>query len=180
MNNKIINKIKNIHNKSYLELGLGNGRNFDGVLAVDKTSVDINGRGTFTGTTDEFFESLTHEEWDVIFIDANHEYHYVLRDYNNSVVRCREWIAIHDLIPPSEKYVSARFCGDGYKLLYCLLAQTNTNVFPMNNNFGFTMIRMPAQPIAPPIACSKFTYMEFQKFIKDIKLYSEEEIERML
>lgn len=179
MNNSIINLIPNIKNKSYLELGVGNGRNFDGVLAVDKTSVDVNGLATFTGTTDEFFAS-TVREWDIIFIDANHDYNFVLRDFNNSVARCKEWIAIHDLIPPSEKYAVPRFCGDGFRLLYYILTQTGFAIYPMSNNFGFTLVRMPACPIAPPAEFSYATYGQFRALISKTKLYDDNEIIKVL
>ena len=179
MNNFIINKIPDIQNKSYLELGVGNGRNFADVLASDKTSVDINGLGDFTGTTDDFFQ-INQRVWNVIFIDANHQFDYVLRDYNNAVSCCLEWVALHDMIPPSEKHTSPRLCGDGYKLLYHLVTETNAKVYPMDNNYGFTLVKMPAAPVFPPVEISELSYGDFLKFIGNIKLYSDAEILSLL
>jgi hypothetical protein len=52
----IVNQIPGV--KSYLELGVGKGRNFEAVECRTKTSVDVNGNAIFTGTTDEFFASM--------------------------------------------------------------------------------------------------------------------------
>jgi hypothetical protein len=50
----------------------------------------------------------------------------------------------------------------------------------MNNNFGFTLIRMPATKIAPAESYANVSYEEFADFIKTVKLYSDEEIIKML
>jgi hypothetical protein len=46
----------------------------------------------------------------------------------------------------------------------------------MNNNFGFTLIRMPATIISPGKEFSTVSYSEFISYIENIKTYSDDEI----
>jgi hypothetical protein len=180
MNSDYINLIPNIN--SYLELGLGKGFSFEEVKASYKVSVDVSGKGTFNGTTDEFFDQLPKsKKFDVIFIDADHEYRHVLRDLKNSIKHCNEWVVIHDLIPPSEKYAVPRFCNDGYKLIYYLF-ENGLEFFPMNENFGMTFIGMPFKMTVSAITkkYTDLTYKEFAEYISTKRLYSKSEIEEML
>jgi len=178
---EIINSLPGIKTKSYLELGLGNGRNFGAILAGDKISVDRrNPNADFVGTTDEFFESIKKDrKWDVIFIDANHDLDFVLRDFNNAVKHCMGWVVLHDMIPLSEKYTSARFCSDGFRLLYRLLT-VGLEVYPMVGNMGLTFVRMPAKKITSTKKAESLTYAEFVEFIAGEKLYSTEEMKDIL
>jgi hypothetical protein len=135
----------------------------------------------FNGTTDEYFASLTPDKkFNIVFIDACHDYEYVLRDFNNSIDYATDWILLHDMIPPSLKYTAAKFCSDSYKILYYMLKETNFEIYPMNNNFGFTLIRMPAKKIQPPKSYAAVSYEEFMQFIESVKLYSDEEIISLL
>lgn len=181
MSSEIINNLSNIHNCSYLELGVRDNINFDKIHAKIKMSVDINGDAMFNGTTDEYFASLTPEsKFDIIFIDACHDYEYVLRDFNNSVDHATQWILIHDMIPPSVKYTAPKFCSDSYKILYYMLKEEQFEIYPMDNNFGLTLIRMPAKKISPHDYYTTISYDEFSDFIKTVKLYSDDEIIKLL
>lgn len=179
MSSEIINFLPNIENKSYLELGVNDNSNFSKIKSTNKFSVDINGKAMFTGTTDEYFEKHK-EKFDIIFIDANHDYDYVLRDLNNSIDRCNEWILIHDLIPPSKKYIQSKFCSDGYKILQYILTEEKINVYPMNENYGLTLLKMPIKKIYPNEKYKSISYKEFTDFIETQKLYSRKEIINLL
>lgn len=181
MSSIIINHLPGIEDYSYLELGVNDNINFDAIKSKNKFSVDMNGKAMYTGTTDEYFDSLSSEEkFDIIFIDANHDYDYVLRDFNNSVDHATKWILLHDMIPPSAKYTQPSRCSDSFKLLYFMLQETSFEIYPMDSNFGFTLIKLPATKINPPDVYKLISYTAFMEFIKTKKLYSEQEIINIL
>ena len=181
MSSLIINNLPNIENKSYLELGVFDGKNFAGINAGHKESVDVNGNATFTGTTDDYFAQLKKKiKFDIIFIDANHDYEFVVRDFNNSVKHSTEWVLMHDMIPPSKKYTKPSKCSDSYKVLFHLLTKTNFEVYAMNENFGFTLIKMPAHSIVLTNEDKNLSYESFMLFMNTQKLYTNEEIIKVL
>lgn len=140
-------------------------------------AVDINGRADFTGTTDEFFDSIqVPRRWDIIFIDANHDYEYVLRDFNNSIQYANDWVILHDMIPPTARHTEKRFCSDGYKFLYRLKTETDYEVFPMLGNAGLTFVRIPQLPARIKPKVSDLMYFDFMIWLAGIRLYAESEI----
>lgn len=181
MSSVIINNIKDIESYSYLELGVYDCTNFHQIKCNSKMSVDINGNAIFTGTTDDFFNSIPKDKkYDIIFIDANHDYDFVLRDFNNSVDHASKWILIHDMIPPTEYYTLSRLCSDSYRLLFYLLNRKDIDVYAMDENFGLTFIRMPAEKINPSLEEVNIKYEDFFTFISNKKLYSHNEMIEIL
>lgn len=181
MSSLIINHMPNIENFSYLELGVNDNKNFNEIKCNYKFSVDMNGKAMFNGTTDEFFEKLPkHKRFDIIFIDANHDYDYVLRDFNNSINHATTWILLHDMIPKSIKFTRPELCSDSFKILYYMLKETNFNIYPMNNNFGLTLVKLPAEKIFPADEYRNITYDQFVEFMANRKTYSDEEIIEIL
>lgn len=177
MSSLIVNELVGIENKTYLELGILDNSNFNKIKSNRKMSVDTNGKAVFTDTTDAFFETISDSDcWDIIFIDANHDYDYVLKDFNNSIKYCKEWLLIHDMIPPTEEYCKHEFCSDSYKLLFYLKNNTNYEVYPMDENMGLTLIKMPVLKINPPEELKLLTYHMFRDFINSVHLYSWQEI----
>jgi hypothetical protein len=180
----IINLIPNIENKTYLELGIADNTNFNGILAKNKTSVDTNGRATFTGTTDQYFASIdSNILFDIIFIDANHNYEYVLRDFNNSIKHCKEWLVLHDMIPPKKSDTAYTACSDSYKLLYFLLKeQKHISLYSLYDliYFGLTFIKMPTNTAYPAKHYELTSYEDFIQEINKHKLYSKQEITLIL
>lgn len=181
MSSIIINNIDGIEDYSYLELGIFDNANFNSINCKNKFSVDMNGNAMFTGTTDEYFEQLDEEtRFDIIFIDANHDYEYVIRDFNNAIKHANKWVLLHDMIPRSVKFIQPRFCSDSFRVLQYLMKETNFEIYSMNNNFGLTFVRMPATDINPPAEYSTIPYNEFVEFISKVRLYSDNEMIEIL
>lgn len=171
----ILNEINGIENYSYLELGIGTNNNFSNIKCKNKFSVDINGDALFNGTTDEYFEQLNpNKKFDIIFIDANHDYDYVLKDFNNSIDHAEKWILIHDMIPPTIHHAMQAACSDSYRLLYYFLIEEKFELYSTIENYGLTFIRVPAKKVYPNEKYKNISYDEFISFIsKNYTLYSE-------
>lgn len=122
----IYNIVKSVNCSTYLELGIYDGFNFDKISSiVDKsTAVDIKDVRTNKNSnfllmsTDLFFEK-NKENFDVIFIDANHSFESVKNDFINSLKILNEFglIILHDTDPISEFYIQDGYCSDSYKII---------------------------------------------------------------
>ena len=142
----LLNILTKRHNlKSYLEIGLDDGYNFNQVQCESKESCDPYGDYrlehdnlfdnsnnlrddirmilTYRMTSDEMFEQ-NNKKYDLIFIDGLHERHQVLRDIKNSLDHLNKggYIVMHDCLPPREEcQVVPRVCeewnGDVWKVL---------------------------------------------------------------
>lgn len=175
MSSIILNNINGIEDYTYLELGVAQNANFSQIKCVEKYSVDTNGYGMFTGTTDEYFSQLSKtDKFDIIFIDANHNYEHVLTDFNNAVDHANKWVLIHDMIPPNKDFTIQSACSDSYKLLYYFLLEEDFELYSTIENYGLTFIKMPAKKVYPNDNYKNADYDEFMTHIKNnIKLYSE-------
>lgn len=180
----IINLIKNISDKTYLELGIEDNTNFNGILSQHKQSVDVNGRAIFTGTTDTFFSQLDKNIFfDIIFIDANHDYEYVLRDFNNAIKHCTEWVVMHDMVPPSLFHTHPTQCSDSYRILYYIMQERPEIIWYTLKDpiyCGLTFIKIPVQPLVPGDEYRTVSYDHFMAQIHTHKLYSKDEMSVIL
>ncbi len=121
----IIQSMPNV--KSYLELGIYEGETFEKIwpsvgncVAVDIVNkMKIKFKGVFhLSTTDEFFENNL-EKFDAIFIDADHEYKQVKKDFMHSldILNFDGIIFIHDTDPAQKHLIDPGYCGDSYKIV---------------------------------------------------------------
>ncbi len=145
---KIINDIYFEKNIKYLELGLNCGTNFNYLLLDDKTSVDIKftqTHPTFLMTTDDFFV-LNTKKFDLIYIDADHEYSQVIKDFNNSVKSLNEKgiIFLHDLFPPDENHTNPNLCHNSFKILNYLI-QNNYDILLNREDYGACAVFNPVE-----------------------------------
>ena len=138
----------------FLELGTSTGVAFNSLTFNNKYTVDLKRpdliqehKNSFEQSTDDFFATTDLTDFDLIFIDANHDVEQVLRDFNSSVERIREGgvIVLHDCYPPTEEYCQPRFCSDSYKILEAL-ARTGQEVTFAKDDFGVTLV-LNAKPL---------------------------------
>lgn len=105
---EIINSlIKDNGYVSYLEIGFGDGYNFERIKCDRKMAVDPEPKGEdkdlYVGSSDEFFATYT-GEFDVIFIDGLHHADQVRKDVINAskVLSENGVILVHDIAPEDE------------------------------------------------------------------------------
>ena len=111
----------------YLELGIYDGDNISkvrrycqycvGVDLVDKRTVR-SGYEFILSTTDDFFKN-NKETFDIIFIDADHSFNSVKKDFVNSLKILNKFgiILLHDTDPITKKYLDPGYCNDSYKMI---------------------------------------------------------------
>ena len=111
---EILNELIKKHGyTSYLEIGLGNGANFSQIACANKTGVDpeadvimdpLSGVNVFSESSDSFFDRSHDAEFDLIFIDGDHNAEQVERDILNSWKCLNKGgrIVIHDIKPLDE------------------------------------------------------------------------------
>jgi hypothetical protein len=118
----LINKlIKDNGYKSYLEIGISSGINFNGVECDKKISVDPKFEADFKIDSEEFFE-INKSKFDIIFIDGLHLAEQVYKDAINSLkaLNKKGIILIHDCLPNAEhkqyrERISKDWQGDVWK-----------------------------------------------------------------
>jgi hypothetical protein len=117
--------VKQLNCSTYLELGIYDGTNLinvskyvDRIISVDIKDIRKQHVGEFhLKTTDEFFENFN-EMVDVVFIDADHNFESVKKDFKNALKILNEFgvIILHDTDPIELKYIDPGYCGDSYKM----------------------------------------------------------------
>ncbi len=178
---EIINEIENIEDYSYLELGVHDNTNFNKIKCRNKHSVDMNGKALFTGTTDEYFSQTSKDtRYDIVFIDANHDYEYVVKDFNNSIKICDKLLILHDMVPPDKAHTASNRCSDSYKVLYHLKKFTKLEVFTLNHNCGLTFVKMPGTKIKLNRDTQTLSYEDFYEFTKGLTFYSDQQMVEIL
>ena len=116
-----------IRPEHYLELGVRDGGNFVTLAKHCKKAVAVdtipakfslkNNMEYHQTTTDGYFNSLTDEQFDVVFIDADHSYKQSLKDFLNVKDRVIEdgFIFFHDTYPWDWSMTVRGLCEDVYK-----------------------------------------------------------------
>lgn len=109
----------------YLELGVLQGLNIKEASKYCKNciGVDMVDKRIFKEfefhlkSTDEFFKDFNKKP-NIIFIDADHHFEQVKKDFSNSLSCLSDHgiIFLHDTDPIEEKYIAQNYCGDTYKI----------------------------------------------------------------
>jgi hypothetical protein len=152
----------------FLELGHAEGINFDKLNLDYKISVD-NGlhSGTATPdfymTTDQFFDMYKGDKFDIIYIDADHEYSQVIKDFNNSLkfISPSGVVCIHDLYPPFERMTASCNCNNGFLVLN-YLAHNDYDFLTFKEDLGLTAIKT-----FKPIIHSEVDNVSYREFIAE-------------
>ena len=111
--------------KNYLEIGYGNGFNFNLIECANKTAIDPELQEPKPGllwlTSDDFFKD-NKKKFDVIFIDGDHTAEQVEKDILNAWAACKKGgvIILHDINPPTEAHqitprVQDSWTGDAWR-----------------------------------------------------------------
>jgi hypothetical protein len=102
---------------------------------------------TFIMSSDEFFKTLKLEEpAALVFIDGDHVYEQVRKDFINAltVLHPNGFIFLHDTAPPDQEWIGETRCGTVYKLRRELEKDRDFNVFTFPHTawgVGLSMIR---------------------------------------
>lgn len=122
----IQNLVKLTNCQTYLELGVHNGVCFQTIVPLVKRAigVDIMDLRTikvgefYTMPTDDFFKNFD-DMADIIFIDADHKYDSVVKDFENSlkVLNKNGVILLHDTDPQEKFLLAPEYCNDCYKIV---------------------------------------------------------------
>ncbi len=140
---------------SYLEIGLGNGRNFAAIEVerAKKVSVDTNPnhRPDFAMSSDEFF-AQNERRFDLVFIDGLHECEQVERDILHALEVLNEGgtIVCHDMNPVQEIHQSrprksAFWNGDVWKTWVKLRARADLEMTVLDCDQGCGILRRGSQ-----------------------------------
>ena len=118
--------VKNTSCNSYLELGIYDGLNISEIAPFVKNAVgvDFNDKRKYfnyefiESSTDNFFINNT-EKFDIIFIDADHNYQSVIKDLENSlkILNKHGIIFLHDTDPKDYYLLQSGYCNDCYKII---------------------------------------------------------------
>lgn len=141
--------------KSYLEIGVLDGKHFHQIkceykVCVDPSPKNFDNENLYKITSDEFFEKYNGEKFDIIFIDGLHESKQVKRDTNNSLklLNNKGVITIHDCNPESElqqRVPRPKRCkiwiGDGWKSFLHFRQEQNLNSYVVQTNNGVGIIK---------------------------------------
>lgn len=111
--------------KSYLEIGVFKGGTFNLVkgLVERAIGVDVANRigdinEFYQMTSDRFFEEF-HDKVDVVFIDGDHRWEQLKKDFENSLLLLNEGgtLLVHDTDPAEAERFAPTSCADSYKLV---------------------------------------------------------------
>jgi Methyltransferase domain len=156
---EIINHlIKKTNYQRYLEIGVGDGQNFNEVNASQKIGVDPDAavKVQYPMTSDRFFASLPGETtYDIIFVDGLHEERQVLRDIHNSLrhLAAGGTILVHDCDPVSEVHqlpekILLEWCGTTWKAWSRLRCnRPDLQMFVIDADWGIGVIRRGNQTL---------------------------------
>ncbi len=113
----------------------------DGVINKDCKAVG------FIGTSDKFFTAINFPPIALAYIDGDHSYEQVKKDFWNmdKIMADDGVIFIHDTYPPNESFIDENRCGTVYKLRQDIEALKQFDIFTFTKiagvGVGVSMVR---------------------------------------
>jgi len=148
--------IKKNNYKSYLEIGIGDGENFNNISCEKKVSVDPNPEcfkinPSFKLTSDNFF-SNNKQIFDIIFVDGLHTFEQTYIDIKNALncLSKNGIVLAHDTLPPTEYHqrepelykIGEAWNGTCWKAIAKLrLEEDNINISTVDTDWGVSIIK---------------------------------------
>jgi len=178
MKNKaeIINRIiQDVGAKSYLEVGYGDGANYNKIDCDFKMTCDPIYKGAnlkhevWPLSSDDFFESNTEKvNFDVVFIDGLHHCDQVRKDIINALKCNAKAIILHDTIPPTEAHQivprkQTSWTGDcwrsvvGFKQSY-----PDLKLETYRSDYGLSVLYPEGKKVKKHFENKEMTYEEFK------------------
>lgn len=149
--------IKKNNYKKYLEIGIGDGVNYEKIVCDFKSNVDPffdklsgqceNKKPIFQMTSDEFF-SLNKDFFDIVFVDGLHLFEQTLRDILNSLSFLNDngIIVVHDTLPPTEWHQRENFEGGEWNgtcwkaIAHLRMTNPNVSIKTIDTDWGISLI----------------------------------------
>lgn len=172
MKHEIINHILNeFENPNYLEIGFGDGYNFDKIKAHYKLSIDPNYNGNrndvIKATSDEFFKE-NNTNIDIVFVDGLHHCDQVRKDIINAMKCNVKAIILHDTIPHDENMqkvprAQKQWTGDvwravvGFKESY-----PDVKIETYRADYGLTVIYPQGKKVRKHFENMEMSYEDFK------------------
>ena len=113
----------------------------------DRTDYENHKGVAYHGTSDDFFKNIVLPPIGLAFIDGEHHYDFVKRDFENIFLSLAQdgYIFLHDTYPYEEGLVLGDYCADSYKMRQELEKDERVDCFTFTKlvacNVGFCMVR---------------------------------------
>lgn len=172
MKHEIINRIiAETEAKSYLEIGVADGFNFNKIVdSIAKVGVDPNSNDVkvIKSTSDLFFD-WNEDIQDVVFIDGLHHADQVRKDIINAMKCNAKAIILHDTIPQNKEMQEVPrntkvWTGDCWRAVVGFIQNyPDVNVVTYRADFGLTVIYPEGKKVKKHFENKEMTYEEFKK-----------------
>jgi len=166
--NKIIQEVGAI---SYLEIGYGNGANFNLIKCENKLSCDPEVKSkdprVLKESSDDFFEH-NNIELEVVFIDGLHHADQARKDISNALKCNAKAIILHDTIPHDKEMQEVPrhrkvWTGDCWRAVVGFIqSYPDVNVVTYRADFGLTVIYPEGKKTRKYFENLEMTYEEFK------------------
>ena len=182
--------INDVNAKSYLEIGISAGDNWERIVCENKVSVDPEplAKADYVLGSDEFFEQ-NKETFDVVFVDGLHHSDQVYRDITNALDVLNEggYIVCHDMNPLKEErqvipFNGGTWNGDCWKAFVELRKDRgDLEMYTVDTDHGCGVIRRGTQKtIAIQYTMDQLEFEDFDANRKEwLNLISPDEFRKM-